>query len=75
MDRRFLFVLPLVVFGVIAAYFAVGLTKDPSAIPSVLIDTPVPEFALPQDLDFVIVKGALALNLFAAERPSDAEVH
>ena len=46
MNRRFLYILPLVVFAVIAAYFAVGLTKDPRAIPSVLIDTPVPEFAL-----------------------------
>jgi len=46
MNRRFLFVLPLVGFAVIAAYFAIGLTKNPRAIPSVLIDTPVPEFSL-----------------------------
>lgn len=44
--KRFLFLLPLAVFGVLAAYFAVGLTKDPSRIPSVLIDQPVPEFRL-----------------------------
>ncbi len=46
MNRRLLYILPLVVFAVMAIYFAVGLTKDPRAIPSVLIDTPVPEFAL-----------------------------
>ncbi len=44
--NRWYFLLPLVVFLVIAGYFAVGLTKDPKAIPSVLIDKPVAEFSL-----------------------------
>lgn len=44
--NRWYFLLPLVVFLVIAGYFAIGLTKDPKAIPSVLIDKPVAEFAL-----------------------------
>ncbi len=30
-----------------AAYFALGLTKDPKIIPSALIDKPVPTFKLP----------------------------
>ncbi|MEE2691882.1 MAG: DsbE family thiol:disulfide interchange protein [Pseudomonadota bacterium] len=38
---------PLVVFAAIAGAFAVGLTRDPSAIPSTLIDRPLPEFDLP----------------------------
>ena len=44
---RLLFVLPLLLFGAIAAYFAVGLTKDPRLIPSALIDKPAPDFDLP----------------------------
>lgn len=45
--KRWVFLLPLAVFAVVAAYFAVGLTKDPKVIPSVLINKRVPEFALP----------------------------
>ena len=44
--KRALFLLPLVLFLGIAAYFAIGLTKDPSILPSALIDKPAPEFAL-----------------------------
>ena len=44
---RTLFLLPLVLFLGIAAYFAIGLTKDPSILPSALIDKPAPEFDLP----------------------------
>ena len=43
---RALFLLPLVLFLGIATYFAIGLTKDPSILPSALIDKPAPEFAL-----------------------------
>jgi cytochrome c biogenesis protein CcmG/thiol:disulfide interchange protein DsbE len=45
--RRLLYLVPLVVFLILALYFFVGLGKDPHEIPSVLIDTPVPEFDLP----------------------------
>lgn len=45
--KRVLFLVPLAVFAVLAAYFAVGLTKDPKRIPSALIDKPAPEFSLP----------------------------
>ncbi len=44
---RWVFAAPAAVFVVLAVYFAVGLTKDPSIIPSALIDKPVPEFDLP----------------------------
>lgn len=42
-----IYVLPLVVFAFIGVVFAIGLTLDPSTIPSALIDKPVPEFDLP----------------------------
>lgn len=45
--RRLVYLLPLLAFLVIAAWFMAGLARDPSRIPSALIDRPVPEFALP----------------------------
>ena len=45
--KRLVYVLPLAIFAVLAFYFAVGLTKDPRILPSVLIDQPVPSFDLP----------------------------
>ena len=47
MKNRVLYILPLSVFLIMAVYFAIGLTKDPSILPSALIDKPVPEFSLP----------------------------
>ena len=49
--NRIVYLLPPGVFLVLAVYFAVGLTKDPRRLPSVLINTPVPEF------DLVAIKG------------------
>ena len=48
MRRRLLYLVPAVIFGVIAGYFVWGLDpeRDPRLIPSVMIDQPVPEFAL-----------------------------
>ncbi|MFQ5764510.1 MAG: DsbE family thiol:disulfide interchange protein [Rhodospirillales bacterium] len=46
-SRRLLYILPLSVFLLMTAYFALGLTKDPKIIPSALIDKPVPVFSLP----------------------------
>ncbi len=43
---RLVYILPLAVLVVLGVYFAVGLTKDPRQLPSVLIDTPAPEFDL-----------------------------
>lgn len=47
--RRVLFLLPLLVFLLVAGYFGLQLTSgaDPSRLPSALIDKPVPDFALP----------------------------
>jgi cytochrome c biogenesis protein CcmG/thiol:disulfide interchange protein DsbE len=48
MRRRLIYLVPAVIFGVIAGYFLWGLDpeRDPRFIPSVMIDQPVPEFAL-----------------------------
>jgi cytochrome c biogenesis protein CcmG/thiol:disulfide interchange protein DsbE len=47
--RRFALLFPLAVFATLAAIFLIKLLAggDPSAIPSALIDKPVPEFSLP----------------------------
>lgn len=39
--------IPLLVFVVMAMFFAIGLTMNPREIPSPLIGKPVPEFSLP----------------------------
>ncbi len=46
MIRRLLFLVPLAVFAVLVAYFALGLTKDPRKLDSVLINQPFPELKL-----------------------------
>lgn len=45
--KRLLFLLPVVLFVVVGMGLAVGLTRDPGVLPSVLIDRQVPEFELP----------------------------
>jgi cytochrome c biogenesis protein CcmG/thiol:disulfide interchange protein DsbE len=45
--RRLLFLVPLGAFVLLVAYFIVGLQRDPSLIPTVLVNRPVPEFELP----------------------------
>ncbi|MGO1119381.1 DsbE family thiol:disulfide interchange protein [Rhodovibrionaceae bacterium A322] len=49
MLRRILLLLPLIIFLVAGGFFLWGLdpARDPNAIPSVLIDKPVPQFELP----------------------------
>lgn len=44
--RKIIFILPTVLFVVLIAMFAVQLGENPQELPSVLIDRPVPEFAL-----------------------------
>ena len=44
--KRLAYFLPLVVLGVLAAYFSMGLGRNPQELPSVLINTPVPTFDL-----------------------------
>jgi cytochrome c biogenesis protein CcmG/thiol:disulfide interchange protein DsbE len=45
--RRLGYLLPVAVFLIVAAGLAIGLTRDPSTLPSALIDKPVPVFKLP----------------------------
>ena len=47
--RRLLFMLPVLVFAVVAAYFLWGLQpgRNPREVPSGLVDKPVPQFSLP----------------------------
>ena len=42
------YILPLAVFGVIVAFLAAGLNRDPREVPSPLIGKPAPAFALTQ---------------------------
>lgn len=71
--RRIVFIVPIFVFAVIGAFFAYGLTRDPSNIPSQLIDRPLPAFdlpgveGLPEGLSTDDIKGEVALlNVFAS---------
>ncbi|WP_293676481.1 DsbE family thiol:disulfide interchange protein [uncultured Phenylobacterium sp.] len=45
--KRVLFLAPIALFVVVLVVFFVGLRRDPSALPSALIDKPVPAFILP----------------------------
>ena len=45
--KRLLFILPVLIFVVVGIGLAVGLTRDPSVLPSALIDKEVPSFVLP----------------------------
>lgn len=72
--RRLLYILPLLAFAAVAAWFAIGLTRDPNRIPSALIDQPMPEFKLPPIAELGVpglatdqIKGHVALvNVFAS---------
>ena len=72
--RRLLYAVPLAAFVAVAAWFALGLTRDPSKVPSALIDRPIPDFALPAlagagvpGLEADTIKGKVALvNMFAS---------
>jgi cytochrome c biogenesis protein CcmG/thiol:disulfide interchange protein DsbE len=64
---------PLLLFAGIAIFLAIGLTRDPREIPSVLIGKPVPEFSLPPvrgrslGLATADLKGEVSLvNVFAS---------
>lgn len=45
--QKIIWLLPLLVFLVIAIFLGIGLTRDPRYVPSPLINKPVPEFDLP----------------------------
>ncbi len=72
---RLIYLLPVLVFGIVAGYFLWGLDpeRDPSEVPTVLIDKPVPEFDLPPvqgrplGLSSASLKGEVSLvNVFAS---------
>ena len=42
------YLIPLAFFGLLVAFFAVGLTRDPREVPSPLVDKPAPVFRLQQ---------------------------
>ncbi len=44
---RWLFLLPVIIFAGVVAAFGYGLTRDPSKLPSMLIDRPLPALDLP----------------------------
>jgi cytochrome c biogenesis protein CcmG/thiol:disulfide interchange protein DsbE len=44
--RRLLFLVPVALFTVLAVYFGLGLSRDPSLLPSALINKPAPDFSL-----------------------------
>ncbi len=46
--RRLIYLLPVLLFGVLAAYFALALRPgyDPQTLPSAMIDKPAPDFDL-----------------------------
>lgn len=71
--RKVVLFAPLIVFVVVGSFFAWGLTRDPSRIPSQLIDRPLPEFDLPaiqgfsEGLSSEDFKGQVTLlNVFAS---------
>ncbi|MFO1035396.1 MAG: DsbE family thiol:disulfide interchange protein [Geminicoccaceae bacterium] len=45
--RTLLFVIPVLVFAVVGVFLALGLTRDPSLLPSALVGKPAPDFDLP----------------------------
>ncbi len=45
--RWLLFAIPVVVFSALAVFLGLGLTRDPSTLPSALVGKPAPEFTLP----------------------------
>ena len=72
--RRILFLLPVVLFAVLAGYFALALRpdRDPHTLPSAMIDKPAPAFTLAglggaQGLDSAALGGRVVLvNFFAS---------
>ena len=45
--RWLLFGVPLTLFLLVAVFLGIGLTRDPSTLPSALVGKPAPEFTLP----------------------------
>ncbi len=55
-NSRFALFVPLIIFVVLAGFFLRGLSLDPTAMPSALIDQPMPVFSLPTVKDAELIK-------------------
>ena len=66
--RRLLFVLPVLIFAVIAGYFLWGLApgRDPQSVPTAMLDKPIPGFDLPA-VPGLDVPGLASADLAAGE--------
>ncbi len=71
--RRLVFLAPMALFALVILAFAAGLNRDPTILPSTLIDKPLPAFDLPPVRDEAVglrsTDGAGAprlLNVFAS---------
>ena len=71
--KRLVFALPVLLFAGVVMAFVLGLGRDPSKLPSVLIDQPLPRFSLPAvrpndvGLKSDDLRGApMLLNVFAS---------
>lgn len=68
--------IPLVLFAGLAIFLGVGLQKDPSLLPSVKVDKPLPAFSLPSLLDSARVltpaeiKGPAFVNVWGTWCPA-----
>ena len=51
MKARLALFIPVCIFALLAGFFWRGLSLDPTAMPSALVDKPVPSFALPTVMD------------------------
>ncbi|MFP4061349.1 MAG: DsbE family thiol:disulfide interchange protein [Halochromatium sp.] len=82
MSKSVRFLLPLIVFAALVVLLVIGLGKDPSKVPSPLIDKPVPEFSLPEltdpnrSVDHEDLKGQISLvNVWASWCASCRQEH
>jgi cytochrome c biogenesis protein CcmG/thiol:disulfide interchange protein DsbE len=76
------FLMPLGAFLVLVAIFIVGLTMDPSRIPSPLLEKPGPEFSLPSLQDTSVEVGSASyanqmalVNIWATWCPGCRQEH
>lgn len=73
---RFKLFLPLAIFFLMALVLYMSLGKDPSHLPSALIDKPVPEFSLPslaapeKAISHSDIEGPCLINVWATWCPS-----